>query len=401
MESPQGPPLPKFAPRSFRIRLGVGLLVLNLFVVSMATVSLRQSLRNHRDQAIATTQNLVLVLDRFVADTLSKADLAVWAVKDEVERPGGDPRDGRRLDAFIQRQYERVPGLLALRTTNAQGVVDRGSGTGAGSRVSLADREHFIWLRDVPDAGLVISKPVMGKLTGTWVIIVARRMERPDHSFAGMVHAVIALDQFNQAFSALDVGPHGSVALRDLEMGLIARYPEPVQAGTAIGQTVVSPEFQAFTKSGKSVGTYRALTPFDHVQRSFAIRRVSGQPFYLVVGLADQDYLQGWWREAILEFLEVILFICLTLVASWLIYRAWFRQQAAHENLERLLAEVKTLGGMLPICSHCKKVRDDKGYWNQIEAYLNEHTNAEFTPGICPECAKEVFPLSSGKRTTP
>lgn len=388
----------KFMPKPFLIRLGLGVLVLNLFVLLMAVVSLRQSLKNHQGQAIATAQNLTLVLDRYVADTLSKADLAVWAVKDEAERGLAGPQVGYRdLDAFIRRQHARVPGLVALRTANAQGRIEHGSGNEAGSLVSSADREYFIRLRDVPDAGLVISKPQVGRLTGTWVIIVARRLEHPDRRFAGMAIAVIALEQFEKAFSALDMGGHGSVALRDLELGLIARFPEPNRAGTAVGEQVVSREFQAFAQSGRNAGIFKTRTPFDHVQRTFSVRRVSGQPFYLVVGLAEQDYLRGWWREVLQEFTEVGLFICLTLVASWLVRRAWLRQQLAHENLEGLLAEVKTLGGMLPICSHCKKIRDDKGYWNQIEAYLNEHTEAEFTHGICPDCAKEVFPRSSAK----
>ncbi|BDU70275.1 hypothetical protein GETHOR_23760 [Geothrix oryzae] len=387
-----------FATRPFLIRLGAGILILNLFVILMAVVSLRQSWRNHQERAIVTGQNLAQVLDRYVADTFSRADVAVWAVKDEVERSAANPKGGRRdLDAFIRRQHERVPGLLALRTTDATGMIDHGSGLGGGTRVSVADREHFIQLRDIPEAGVVISKPIFGRLTGTWVIILARRLERPDHSFAGMVHAVIALDQFSQAFSSLDVGPHGSVALRNLELELIARHPEPVAAGTGVGQKVISSEFSAFAQSGRSTGIYRARTPFDHVQRTFAIRRVTGQPFFVLVGLAEQDYLAGWWREAVQELTEVALFTCLTLVASWLMHRAWRRQQVVHENLRNLLTEVKTLGGMLPICSHCKKIRDDKGYWNQIETYLNEHTDAEFTHGICPECAKEVFPRSSGK----
>lgn len=400
MEAPQVTLISKFVPRSFLVRLGVGVLILNLFVVLMAGVSLRQSWHNHQDRAIVTAQNLTQVLDRYVADTFSKADLAVWAVKDEVERAAAHPASSRRnLDAFIRRQHERMPGLLALRTTNAQGVIDHGSGAGAGSRVSEADREHFIQLRDGPQAGLVISKPLAGKLTGTWVIILARRLERPDGSFAGMAHAVISLDQFEKAFSLLDVGPHGSVALRDLDLRLMARYPEPASAGTAVGERVVSRELQAFVQSGRSAGIYRARTPFDQVQRTFAIRKVSDQPFYLLVGLAEDDYLAVWRREVLLESTEAIFFACLTLVASWLIRRAWRRQQAAHENLEKLLAEVKTLGGLLPICSHCKKIRDDKGYWNQIEAYLKVHTDAEFTHGICPDCAKEIFPQSSGKHT--
>jgi HAMP domain-containing protein len=61
-------------------------------------------------------------------------------------------------------------------------------------------------------------------------------------------------------------------------------------------------------------------------------------------------------------------------------------------ELEQALSEVKTLSGLLPICSSCKRIRDDKGYWNQIETYVRDHTDAEFTHGICPECAKKLYP---------
>ena len=62
------------------------------------------------------------------------------------------------------------------------------------------------------------------------------------------------------------------------------------------------------------------------------------------------------------------------------------------EELQDALAEVKTLSGLLPICSSCKKIRDDKGYWNQIEAYIRDHSEAEFSHSICPECAKKLYP---------
>ncbi|WP_243319775.1 hypothetical protein [Geothrix sp. SG200] len=397
MAPPRSTSVQIFAPKCFLLLLGAGVLVLNLFVILMAWVSLQKALRTHRDQAAATAQNLARVLDDSVGGTFGKADLALQAVRDEAERALADPaRAGAALDAFIGRQQARVPEVKALRVTNAEGVVVRGLGAGMATPVDLSDRAHFLRLRNNPSAGLVISKPLVGRLTGTWVIVLARRIERPDHSFAGMAHAVIELDQFSRTFSALDVGPRGSVALRGLDLELIARHPEPVSAGTAIGQSVVSPELEAFVRSGRGAGTYRALTPFDRIRRTFAIRRVEGQPFYVVVGLADQDVLAEWRQDMAQEVLEVVLFTCLTLAASWLLHRIWVRQQAAHARLEALLAEVKTLGGMLPICSHCKKIRDDKGYWNQLEAYLNEHTDAEFTHGICPDCAKEVFP-NSGK----
>ncbi|MFO7600217.1 MAG: PAS domain S-box protein [Candidatus Desulfacyla sp.] len=62
------------------------------------------------------------------------------------------------------------------------------------------------------------------------------------------------------------------------------------------------------------------------------------------------------------------------------------------EALQKALSEVKTLRGFLPICSYCKKIRDDKGYWDQIESYIHKHSDAEFSHGICPECAKKYFP---------
>lgn len=61
-------------------------------------------------------------------------------------------------------------------------------------------------------------------------------------------------------------------------------------------------------------------------------------------------------------------------------------------DLKDALAKVKMLSGLLPICSCCKKIRDDKGYWNQLEAYIQKHSEAEFTHGICPECVRKLYP---------
>jgi hypothetical protein len=60
--------------------------------------------------------------------------------------------------------------------------------------------------------------------------------------------------------------------------------------------------------------------------------------------------------------------------------------------LERALREVKTLRGIVPICSFCKKIRNDKGYWDQVEVYVKEHTEADFSHGICPACMKQHYP---------
>lgn len=62
------------------------------------------------------------------------------------------------------------------------------------------------------------------------------------------------------------------------------------------------------------------------------------------------------------------------------------------QELQETLSEVKTLRGFLPICANCKSIRDDKGYWTQIETYIGDHSEAEFSHSICPECAKKLYP---------
>lgn len=65
-----------------------------------------------------------------------------------------------------------------------------------------------------------------------------------------------------------------------------------------------------------------------------------------------------------------------------------------HKTLKALkdaLSQVKKLNGLLPICMYCKKIRDDNGYWTQIEAYINQHSDTEFTHSICKECEKKIY----------
>jgi hypothetical protein len=65
-------------------------------------------------------------------------------------------------------------------------------------------------------------------------------------------------------------------------------------------------------------------------------------------------------------------------------------------QLQDALANIKTLQGLIPICANCKKIRDDKGYWSQIEVYLTKHSDADFSHGICPDCLRTLYPDLAG-----
>ena len=66
--------------------------------------------------------------------------------------------------------------------------------------------------------------------------------------------------------------------------------------------------------------------------------------------------------------------------------------ETANYELYQSLEKVKLLSGMLPICASCKKIRDDQGYWQQVEEYISDHSEAIFSHGLCPECLKNLYP---------
>ncbi len=70
-------------------------------------------------------------------------------------------------------------------------------------------------------------------------------------------------------------------------------------------------------------------------------------------------------------------------------------QKKLFEDLQASINNVKVLSGMLPICSSCKKIRDDQGYWTQIESYITDHSEAEFTHGICQDCVRKIYGITA------
>ena len=103
-------------------------------------------------------------------------------------------------------------------------------------------------------------------ISGKWVLIIARRLNRPDGSFAGVAYAPLTLEYLSTLFSKLDVGTNGVVSLRDAEMSLIARHPQFNKPDFGVGSKMVSKELQALVQAGKTSGTYDLS--LIHISRS-------------------------------------------------------------------------------------------------------------------------------------
>lgn len=94
------------------------------------------------------------------------------------------------------------------------------------------------------------------------------------------------------------------------------------------------------------------------------------------------DMRIGMFTEDLIEYMEMIGEHIGLAVQNSLIYT----------KLKESMEEIKVLRGIIPICASCKKIRDDEGYWHQVEVYIGDHSEAEFSHGICPECTKKLYP---------
>jgi hypothetical protein len=136
--------------------------------------------------------------------------------------------------------------------------------------------------------------------------------------------------------------------------------------------------------------------PYDVVETyiPFMVENTFKGAFEVYVNVAEQmQRLEAlFWRFYIIFSLVICILLILIVVFSFRMDKATREREQIIIELKDALAEVTTLRGIIPICASCKKVRDDKGYWNQIESYIRDRSEADFSHGMCPECAKKLYP---------
>ena len=300
----------------------VGWLVVILLAVSLGLYLLDSSLEQQRQRTALETENLAVLVERDVANSLEKVDLLLL---DAIDHYAEHLRLGNlniaALDQFLSRQRLRQKPLVAIRIANAAGETFIGLDGGSGANVLVNDREYFQRLRDEPALGRVISKPVRGKISGKWAIVMARRLPDVDGRFAGIAYASVGLDYFQQQFVGLQTGQAGSIALRDGDLALLARQP---WRGDVFqhGSRRLSADFEAALAANPQAGSYvSGVTSLDGVRRLHAYRYNPEFRFYINVGASEEAYLAPWYqqRRGILGLLA--LFVMLSGAAVFMLHR--------------------------------------------------------------------------------
>ena len=365
--------------KSFVFRLVATVATVNLFVFSLAGLSLLKSLKQHKQEVVTQTQNLATTLELSVRGIVAKIDLILLDVVDEAEHR---LRNGKTLDlaSHLDVHRQRVPELYSLRIVDRNGTVTYGNRLGAGNTFSIADREYFIKLRDDAGAGLVISKPVLGVISKSWLLGFARRINNPDGSFAGLAQATIEIDKLAQIFSSIDLGKQGVVTLRDAALNVVARWPEMQDGISTINSSKVSSELQRLVAKGNTSGTYVTKGSIDTVERTFSYQRLSGYPLLVNVGRSSNDYISKWQTDAAPIALLVLLFISGSLFSSRQIFLKWSSEKAAEEELRQanMLLETRVVQRTEELSKTNQQLVVELGERKRAEAARNKaHTFVE------------------------
>ncbi len=330
------------SPSRFRRWIIISAVLLNGLVMAAMVLSLHRSYRENETRAEVSAQNLLLVLSQKVEDNFAKVDLVLQSLTEVAQRGmgrgGGDPE---RFNAVIERN------LILLEEIGAMGMADETGRVRAGKNITpqvqlnIADREYFSRLRESPRAGLVVTTPIFTRIGQEWGIPLARRIDRPDGSFAGIVYADVRLAHLQRLFESLDAGPHGSIALRDIELGLTVRHP--ASDAFPLGGKATSPELRAQIEAGEMAGRYKSVQPVDQIERLFVFTKLKGYPYYLVVGSAPVDYLSQWRDDVVQMAVLAALFMGVSIASVWLILRQRAQQQAALDALRTSEAKLAAI----------------------------------------------------------
>lgn len=320
----------------FLRRLIAGVVLLNAAVLCLTAFALIHSYRHYQQQADVTTQNLAGTLSGAIRSTVDQVDIGLMASKDEIERRlASGKMDAASLTAFMSRMQYRLPWVVSLRATDEHGIVMYGNDVPKDNRISIADRDYFVHLRDAEHEGIYVGKPVLSRINKIWLVNFGRRLNYPDGRFAGVVFAGISLENFSKMFATVDVGPLGAINLRDDQMSLISRHPQPQDMASVIGDRTISAEFHQILKSNFISGTFYTPTSFDYTARIVSYQKIGDYPLYVTVGLARDDFLYEWKREAAQMSGFVVLFLLLSGFGVVLLQRSWREQEYVLNQLAK------------------------------------------------------------------
>lgn len=400
-------------------RLYIFTTVLIVFIavtfLGLSTASIFRNRNSYINESHIKSKAQAQLMGENTSGIINTVDFALLSICSLIKSQNDKPPLPPSIWEFIKTETKYLPQVLDVFFLNEKGEAAYSTGELKQPELMAFEEHRSGWLE------FSVETVFSGREKA--IILLSRRVENRNGDFIGVLVAEIDSKFFYDRYdNYLNIDANAIVLFDNRGVVLTGWFNPPEFRGNPIGSPIQSiPRFSSL--SGRDIinGGFGSHENRDEIISVYQIR---GLPYHMAVMHTKKDILKKWNRETKRDILIIgitfILALCTIALAFWqrrqrkgaefkllqhqLNLEETVRKRTEqlnltnnvlvkkNEDLEKALAEVKTLSGLLPICSNCKKIRDDKGYWNQIEGYIQQHSEAEFSHGICQECAKKYYP---------
>lgn len=319
-----------------------GSIVLAVLILAAFVIVLFEGREDAMKNAVDTSRNVALVLERDIARNFQLFDFSLQALRDNVLDPDVMKLDpALRDDVLFDRAALSAHHMGSMLYVGPTGRVLIDSSHGPRHDVNLADRDYFQAHMHDRQAGLFIGKPTLSRLhDGIWVIPFSRRVEHADGSFAGVVVGSIGVDYFKSLLDGVDIGENGVVAILTNDGTIVTRHPfRRVDVGASLRD---SANYQHFIRTGEAA--FFGYANLDADRRLYVFERAPTVPFIIFVAPSEDDVFAAWQRRSILIGSGAIA-LCAALIGLAFALSREFRRRISTENALHVLARTDPLTG--------------------------------------------------------
>ncbi len=319
-------------------------LILCAMIIVFQYKELQQDRQHDMARAQLTAHDLGSTLAISIAGSLENIDLTLQSAVDQVvQAHSGPPGTVTTVDQTLQKLQQRVPSLLMLAATDANGTIVNISQKDALEQSALTDRDYFQELKKNPSAAMTISHPLKAPVSKRWTIICARRITLANGEFGGIVVGAVDLEGYLDRLTGgqIKLSPDDIFLLRNDDGVAAIRYAQGHQDMDAMDTRFSSENLARLGKSHAESGVYVSNFSADHIERIYYYQRIKGRPMNLVVGISVKAALAQWQTESSKSWLVTGTFLVAILLAGYQIYRTRQRRIQAFATMRYMQTQLE------------------------------------------------------------
>ena len=294
--------------------------------------------------AARTSSNLVNALEQTIGWTLGAMDQTLLDVAAKLEHPGVMQLPQPLRSQVLFDRTLRAAGIMDVFVIDRHGDIVIDSEASPPRKANYADRDYFQALMTGAKEGLAIGQPVLGRVTQTWMLPVARAYKGDDGKVAGVVVSAIRLSYFNDLFKTLDLGRDSGVNLLHDSGTIVSRYP---YGDADVGKSLAGTANMRRLLEERS-GSFVGVAHLDGVERFYTFRHVGSYPLVVNVAQSTQAILADWWINAVQLFVFALVLMACCVGLAMLFTRELARRQKVTGRLQQAEHYLRTILDNLP-----------------------------------------------------